>query len=592
MSLQNKIFSIIAATMLGLICAFDFMLHQVLSSQFSALETSSVSRDVMRAKKALLDEVNQLEFKAADWAKWDDTFKFMADKNKQYADSNLLQESLEALKIDDVLYYDAAGRYYYSAAEKINGKKKSAAAPSEVRTFLESHPEIRQLDSEEASRRGVVITPGGVSLISALPILQTDGSGPVRGTIIFSKSLSGELIAKLASQAELKVRYERIDQLPAGSGEAKIAQTLAGDQQPIIRPESESQILGFGMLDDISDKPGLLVRVREARGIYQQGKKTLSFLIYGLLISSLVVLLVLLMFLNHTVISRLNRLSKEVTQIGSTSDSTQRVTATGRDELSATAAAVNKMLESLQEYEHRLEVAKLGAERANRARAHFVATISHEVRTPANGILGLTQVLLGFDQPAEQRQCLEMIRESGLALMEVINDVLDLSKIEAGKIELERLPVSINSVVREALQIVAVRAAERGLEVNVSVDPEMPDAYWGDGPRLRQVLLNLLNNAVKFTEKGQIQVSISLEDQPASASDPDSAALHWAVRDSGIGIPADRIDRVFEAFTQADSGTTRRFGGTGLGLTISKQIVETMGGKIWAESTLGAGSTP
>ena len=225
------------------------------------------------------------------------------------------------------------------------------------------------------------------------------------------------------------------------------------------------------------------------------------------------------------------------------------------------------------------------AERANRAKSEFLANMSHEIRTPMNGIVGFAELLLATPLTRVQGDYLRMISDSAERLLSVINGILDFSKIESGALELEDRPFSLRAVVAEAARGVGVAADAKGLELSYRVAPDVPDRLVGDDGRLRQVLLNLMSNAVKFTARGQVVLEIEKEWQQAG-----EVALHGVVRDTGIGIPPERREAIFEPFTQADGSTTRQFGGTGLGLTISSQVVAAMGGTIWVESEVGHGS--
>ena len=239
-----------------------------------------------------------------------------------------------------------------------------------------------------------------------------------------------------------------------------------------------------------------------------------------------------------------------------------------------------------KEWEQQLERAKEAAEAANRAKSEFVANMSHEVRTPMNGIIGMTELALDTDLTDDQRRYLELAKHSADSLLNVINDILDFSKIEAGKLELDPVPFEIGDLLDGTLKALSVRAHQKSIELVGRVAPGVPDALVGDSGRLGQVIVNLVGNAIKFTEHGEVEVGVALEQE-----DDAGVLLHVRVRDTGIGIPADRQVAIFNAFEQVDGSTTRRYGGTGLGLGISASLVALMGGRIWVESALGAGST-
>ena len=558
----------------------------VLVRDFVAIEERDASNDLTRVRNAIAAEIEAVRVKSKDWGTWDDSYLFMESRSQAFVDSNLQPEGIRSLRINLIAFIAPDGEIIESTFLPL-GDDKFEPLPNGLAEAITKPEILRTSDGNHADLAEILAADGRTFLFSAVPILDSEGNGPAVGTLVFGKEFDRSLVAKLATLTNqpLTFHYLQGGIEPAERIMSLVNQTIASGDRLIERPSIDT-LFGYTVARDYLGEPVLLAEMSVPRTVFQRALEAKRTLAIVLLTGGLVFGALILLLLERSVLARLSGLSGFLLQVSRSNDLSQRAEERGRDEISSVAGAVNTLLAKLNESQSTLLSLKDAAETANRAKSEFLANMSHEIRTPMNGVLGMTELLAGTELSPEQSQFVEMIHLSGDSLLKVINDILDFSKIEAGKIEFSSLNFSIPKLLQTEVGLMKFRSAERNVEVVTEVIGRIPDFVVGDPYRLGQVIKNLLSNALKFTEeRGAILLVAELQEYRK-----EEVSIHFVVADTGIGIPEEKLGKIFEAFTQADASTTRQYGGTGLGLAIVSRLVEMMKGRVWVRSKVGIGS--
>ncbi|MDH5254771.1 MAG: response regulator [Gammaproteobacteria bacterium] len=550
---------------------------------FREAEQRDLLARARHAQAVLRQGFSQMTPGAADYGDWDATYEYVRGRNPDYPTDNWHPSTLQRFQADLVFIVDAGGRIVLGRSlDRV--RESLAIPPAAEATLVQPGGRIWAARDPDEAREGYVARDGLAYQWAAAPVLPYDRKGSANGWLILLRRLDAAFVADLDRTLDSKAAFEIVDDPGIGGGVAGVP--LRADELRMGIPGEETVDAAF-TVGSLGKDGSLAVRLTTERPLIARFTTLSAYFFWvslglGGLIAALATL-----WVRRRLLLPLGQISERLKAIGEELDLSARLPPLGhRDEISGVAIAANRLLEQIQVNSNAAQ-ARDAALAASRSKSEFLARMSHEIRTPMNGVLGMTELLRGTRLDSRQQKYAETIRHSAESLLAIINDILDFSRIEAGKMALDDAPFDLEQVVEEAVGLLAGPAHARGLELICRFPPGLHPAYRGDGMRLRQVLINLLGNAVKFTERGQVTVRV----RELAGGDERKAVLRFSVEDTGVGIRPESQRRIFESFTQEDGSTTRKYGGTGLGLAISKQLVELMGGQIEVRSEPGVGST-
>ncbi len=586
MPLWRQVLGFTAFAMLALAASLTLSLKYFALQAFDASERAQAEESVASVERALATMVEDVDERVIDWSDWDDAVTYAADGNEDFEASNLIIPSMRATHWHlFALWTPSAGFRAVRYADE--GFTAFQALPEAWNRWLAPDgPLLSGTASHAASRFGMAVLEGQIWIVSSRPVRHSDmrlASAAAR--IVVGRRLDARSLDRLRRLTRLDVTVSPLGATPHDRQEAAALARIPRGQRRAIEEISESALVGFSALDDLRGRPAVRVRVALPRATRAQTREALSVMLAAAGAMVLLASLLAARGIHRTVVVPLDRLTDTVRNLGHGEQA--RAEVDGASEFRELARSFNAMAEEIAAREAQLRAtnealraARDTAQHALAARSAFLATMSHEIRTPMNGVLGMAALLEDDITDETQRERVRMLRSAGEALLTILNDVLDLSKIEVGRLEVEAIPFDLRALCRDVTRLFAAPAQQRGIGLTLALSPRLAATVLGDPTRVRQVLVNLVGNALKFTERGEVVIAVTR----------DGDRVKISVRDTGIGIAPETVERLFEPFSQADSSFARRYGGTGLGLAISHRLAELMRGSLRVTSAPGAGS--
>ncbi len=572
---------------LGLaICAGSYLALRVsVLPAFEAFEEREARESLSRIQSLMRSDIQGLKILNLEYSAWDETIRFIEDRSPEFEETNLSPGYWHSIDINMMLIFEADGTRAYSWITD-PADESLLDVDDEFSQFLRNDDLIVRHAATSSAVNGLIRTKSGLMYITAYPILNTQGEGPIHGSLVLGRFIGDALRQDLAERASADLSFYLMGDSDLPAHVEKALRDLPDSNSSTTIETYASNVHGLEVLLDVYGNPVAILEIRQPREISAIGADTIRTTMIFLGAGSLGFLLAALLLIRKLIVYPVKTLTDKIAHMRAT-DSLEFDAGNARsDEVGVLASSFEALATGLHQTREELLAARDEALSMSKAKSEFLARMSHEIRTPMNGVLGMTELLQNTALDEKQRRFARTIYSSAESLLHIINDILDISKIEAGKLELDVAPFNLRHMVEECLELLADSAHRKDLELVGAINADTHTFVEGDALRLRQILINLLSNAVKFTEHGEIIVRVEEQD-----GNSERARYRFEVEDTGIGISAENAEKIFDPFTQEDGSTTRRYGGTGLGLSICKQLIELMDGEIGVETNGSQGCT-
>lgn len=617
MKIRIKIIGIVMMITILLAVVIYTISYSIMLNEFYKLEKEDVSKNVERTLNALSKEIKEVAQSSQDWGKWDDTYYYIENRNKDYEISNFNIESFEVLDLNEFVYTDLEGNIVYSKKfDHINGIESNL---SEEDIFI--YKKLSNFNKSIYS--GLMYKNNELLIFSKSPILMGSRPSKSNGELYFSRNFDENHINKLEETTQMEISIYQLENY-SYLGEKSLITSNNLTKEIFIHQVNNSYIIGYTILKDFEDKPISVIEITLPRRIIWAGKESLNYLLIFIICFSLIFGISLFIILEKVVISKIYNLSEEVKKVSESTSQKKKVSEKGDNEITNLAHSINDMLSDLDasEKEIKLNSKELEKEKSNlknktnelnkyvvelertrtatvnmledlketnehlkdmdKIKSNFLNIVSHELKTPLTAIFAYLDILKDMEKNLtdDQKKGFDAIKRNSDQLKGIINNILEISRIEAGKFELIITKINPIEKIRNTLQNLKPLVERKGLKFQMEVDKNLTKMET-DEQRFEEIMNNLISNAIKFTEKGSITISAKKKDKFAE----------FSIADTGVGVPEDKISQLFQKFYQVDASISRKFGGTGLGLSITKQLIELQGGRIWVKSVLGKGTT-